>query len=311
MVTRTLAFLQPTANGLDFRYGVNLADWWHVDVVRGSDRHLSVENILRDEEAPLYDRKASLSTRIMTLRIAFLCSGGGGNLRFIAQAIEQRTLPDAMICAVLTDRECLANQFAREHRISTRVLDFRAQEQQEVLDALGEATADVVVTNVHKILAAPVVAAYRGRLVNLHYSLLPAYGGVIGMRPVELALADGVKFIGVTAHHVDEAVDAGKPIVQAVIPTEPHDTVASLADTVFRNGCLTLLEALRTFILASTDHTGGIKNAYVRNRESCFNPGLSFPASLFDEPFWRKLADYPSAPSARRGHSAQRIQGQG
>ena len=43
LVTRTLAFLQPTANGLDFRYGVNLADWWHVDVVRGSDRHLSVE----------------------------------------------------------------------------------------------------------------------------------------------------------------------------------------------------------------------------------------------------------------------------
>lgn len=247
----------------------------------------------------------------MTLRIAFLCSGGGGNLRFTVQAIEKGALPDAMVCAVLTDRECLANHFAHEHHIDTRVLDYRAQGQQEVLDALDDANADVVITNVHKILAAPVVAAYRGRLVNLHYSLLPAYGGVIGLRPVELALADGMKFIGVTAHHVDEAVDAGRPIIQAVIPTEPQDTTASLADLVFRSGCLALLETLRTFTPDSMGRAGGIASASVHNRDIRFNPGLSFPASMFDELFWQQTADYAPTPNATWNHDMLHPRGRG
>lgn len=230
----------------------------------------------------------------MTQRIVFLCSGGGGNLRFIVQALALGTL-DAAVCAVFTDRECLANRFAREHGITTAVLDF-AGGQAAVIAALNDVGADIVVTNVHRILSEPIVVAYRGRLVNLHYSLLPAYGGVIGTRPIEMALADGVKFIGVTSHHVDVAVDAGRPIAQAVIPVAPEDTVEDLMDTVFQSGCLSLLEALRA---AAAPVAGGCTESMcIHGREIRFNPPLSFDLDVFDPGFWRRLADYPARPDA-------------
>ncbi|MGG1944400.1 formyltransferase family protein [Trinickia sp. NRRL B-1857] len=229
----------------------------------------------------------------MTRRIVFLCSGGGGNLRFIARAAELGTLPDATIAAVLTDRECLANQFAREQGLPTEVLDFGGERQQAVVTALEALAPDVVVTNVHKILSPAVIEAARGRLINLHYSLLPAYGGVIGTRPVELALANGAKFIGVTAHEVDVAVDAGRPIIQAVLPTEPADTVASVMDTIFRCGCLVLLEALRA---PGESPSRAPARLCIHGREVFINPALSFSVSAFDEPFWQALAAYPASP---------------
>lgn len=232
----------------------------------------------------------------MTQRIAFLCSGGGGNLRFIVQAISLGALPGATVSAVFTDRECHANRFAREHGLFTRVLDFAGESQEAVIAALDDVMPDIVVTNVHKILAAPVIEAYRGRLVNLHYSLLPAYGGVIGTRPVEMALADRVKFIGVTAHDVDVAVDAGRPVIQAVIPTAPQDTVASLMDTIFRSGCLALLEALGASARPSGTYDLGMTRVRVHDRDVHFNPALSFAADMFDEAFWRRLAAYPESP---------------
>jgi phosphoribosylglycinamide formyltransferase-1 len=231
----------------------------------------------------------------MTRRIVFLCSGGGGNLRFIARAAALGALPDAAVAAVLTDRECLANQFAREQGLSTQVLDFSGGEQAAVSTALDRYAPDIVVTNVHKILSASVIERAPARLVNLHYSLLPAYGGLIGTRPVEMALADGAKFIGVTAHEVDIAVDAGRQIAQAVVPTMPDDTVASVMDIIFRSGCLTLLEALQAHDRA---RSSTVTRLPIHAREVVFNPSLSFSTDVFDEPFWQALAAYPLSANA-------------
>ncbi|APD11218.1 hypothetical protein UC34_10085 [Pandoraea vervacti] len=234
----------------------------------------------------------------MTRKIAFLCSGGGGNLRFVAQAITVGLLGDARLCIVLTDRECLANQFARDQGISTQVMDFSRAEQINVSAALADAGADIVVTNVHRILGPALVEAFAGKLVNLHYSLLPAYGGMIGTAPIKAALAEGAKFIGVTAHDVTIEVDAGRPIAQAVIPTDPEDTVDTVMDTVFRAGCLTLLSALAT----PTD-MAGYSNCRLHDREVAFNPPLPFSTSAFDDDFWQTLARYPSHATISRPRS--------
>jgi phosphoribosylglycinamide formyltransferase-1 len=226
----------------------------------------------------------------MTRRIVFLCSGGGGNLRFVARAAALGALPDAVVAAVLTDRECLANRFAREQGLPTQVLDFSGAEQAAVTAALGAFAPDLVVTNVHKILSAAVIERSPSRLINLHYSLLPAYGGLIGTRPVEKALADGAKFIGVTAHEVDIVVDGGRQIAQAVVPTQPEDTVASVMDIIFRAGCLTLLEALQAHGAASPS---AATRVHIHEREVLFNPSLSFSTAPFDAPFWKALAAYP------------------
>ena len=232
----------------------------------------------------------------MTSRIVFLCSGGGGNLRFLAQAAALGALPGATIAAVLSDRECPANRFARERCLPTQVLDFTDKEQHAVVEVLAALAPDIIVTNVHKILAPSVIEASAARLINLHYSLLPAYGGLIGIRPVETALADGVKFIGVTAHEVEVKVDAGRPIVQAVVPTRPGDSAETVMDTIFRCGCLALLEAL---IAPARPESAETTRLPINGRDVCFNPALSFSTDVFGGLFWQTLAAYPKLPDAQ------------
>lgn len=75
----------------------------------------------------------------------------------------------------------------------------------------------MIMTNIHRILSSRVVERCRGRLVNLHYSLLPMFGGLIGMDPIRRAIEAGCRFVGTTVHHVVEAVDAGPVISQTVL----------------------------------------------------------------------------------------------
>ena len=77
------------------------------------------------------------------LKIVFLCSGGGGNLRFIAEAIRLGWLKQGVICGVITDRECLANQFARDKGIWTAVIDFSQKDQFNLLEELQIGRAHV------------------------------------------------------------------------------------------------------------------------------------------------------------------------
>ncbi|MQG91472.1 phosphoribosylglycinamide formyltransferase [Pseudomonas sp. MN1F] len=225
------------------------------------------------------------------IRIVFLCSGGGGNLRFVAEAIRIGALR-AQLVAVITDRECLANQFAREHCIPSEIIDFSEPGQKTLARMLRDMNADVVITNVHRIIVQNVVEAFAGRLLNLHYSLLPAYGGMIGSKPVEAALAAASPFIGVTAHLVDVVVDAGHPLVQSVIPVQSGDTVSTLMDTVFRAGCLSLLNAILlhagTPALYCGTHRLGDRNVFI-------NPEMPLDHGLFDQAMWQRIADYPDS----------------
>jgi phosphoribosylglycinamide formyltransferase-1 len=222
-------------------------------------------------------------------RVVFLCSGGGGNLRFMHVAIVRGWIRDAQLVAVVTDRPCPANTFADAVGIPNRTIDFKAAGQGALLSALAEFTPDLVVTTVHRILHDDVVRAYRGRLLNLHYSLLPAFGGAIGQQPLQAALAYGVRFAGVTAHEVDETLDGGRPIVQAVFPVQPGEEVPPLMNLVFRCGCLALLAAARVLLGDAPDHPG--ETLELMGRPCTFSARLDAardPAR--DESFWKALA---------------------
>jgi phosphoribosylglycinamide formyltransferase-1 len=222
-------------------------------------------------------------------RIAFLCSGGGGNLRFLHEATVRGWLPGAEICAVLADRECAAIDSARTAAIPARVVDFQAPGQPELLQALQESAPDLVVTTVHRILREPVVAAYRGRLLNLHYSLLPAFGGAIGARPVQSALDYGARFTGVTAHEVDETLDGGRPVVQVVIPADPGEALEGLMNVVFRCGCLALLAAVRERL--EGQGVPARRTATVLGRPCQFSGDFGLTAAaVADEALWARVA---------------------
>lgn len=229
-------------------------------------------------------------------RIVFLCSGGGGNLRFVLHAIRAGWIGNAVVAAVFTDRDCPANAVAAAQEIPHRVLEFKDPGQRQLVDALAAAEPDLVVTTVHRILGPSIVEQYRGRLLNLHYSLLPAFGGAIGARPVQAALAHGARFTGVTAHEVDETVDGGRPVVQAAIPLRDEEELDQLMNVVFRCGCIALTSAIAVRLSGASPQPESVVS--VQDRLCCFSaPGSVPDAAIRDESFWAAIAQTPAKAS--------------
>ncbi len=225
------------------------------------------------------------------LRIAFLCSGGGGNLQFVASAIRKGWIGDAQICAVLSDRECAANAFARTQGLFTEVMDFSPAGQPTVLNRLLALDPEVIVTTVHKILTPAFVNAFAGRLVNLHYSLLPAFAAEIGEGPVRRAMEYGAKFVGITVHQVDERVDLGRPIIQAVTAMPHAPKLDAVMNVLFRSGCIGLLNAIASF---SPDFLSWSENARASTTQAGqlvhFHPAVVIHPSLEPDHGWDFLS---------------------
>jgi phosphoribosylglycinamide formyltransferase-1 len=160
---------------------------------------------------------------MLNKKIVFLCSGNGGNLRFIYYAIQNNLIKNATISAVISDRACNAISFAKFMKINNIELDFKEKNQCSLLRFLDKIDPDIIITNVHKIIFPPVTKKYTGKMINLHYSILPAFAQEIGEKPIEQAIQYGAKFLGVTSHYVTDQVDFGAPICQAIIPIKKNE----------------------------------------------------------------------------------------
>ena len=222
--------------------------------------------------------------------IAFLCSGGGGNLKFVDRAIRMGWLKGAQICGVLSDRECGANAHARRQGLVTDAMDFSPIGQIQVINRLRSLGADVIVTTVHKVLIPAVLTTFKGQIINLHYSLLPAFGGKIGTRPLCEALAYGSKFVGVTVHHVSEEVDMGRPIVQAILATPSEPVFDALMNVLFQVGCVALLHAIAT-LSGNEPHQSGkpCASTWLGGQLIHFNPAVRIDPALGLEQGWAFL----------------------
>jgi len=222
-------------------------------------------------------------------RIVFLCSGGGGNLRFIKRAVDNGWLGSASIVTVLTDRECGANEFSRLHGIDNKCIDFTATSQIELIECLDLCQPDIVITNVHRIIRPDVIKKFGGKLINLHYSLLPAFGGSIGMHSVQKTIAYGAQFTGVTVHFVDESLDGGRPLFQTAIPLRGTDNVDSVMDLVFRCGCISLLASITSFLCSRDDSDSTEDMFEIKGRHCLFSKQIQFQDEMRNEALWEDV----------------------
>ena len=163
--------------------------------------------------------------------IFVLISGRGSNLHSIVKA----RLP-CKVAAVISNRADSAGlQFAREQGIPTAVVSHKDYPDRDAFDSALAQTIDgyrpelVVLAGFMRILTPEFVGRYRGRLVNIHPSLLPSYAG---LNTHERALADGVKIHGCTVHYVTDDLDHGPIVIQAAVPVLKNDTPATLAARV-------------------------------------------------------------------------------
>lgn len=166
------------------------------------------------------------------LNLGVLVSGAGSNLQAILDAISAGRL-DARVGVVISNRAgAQAVERARAAGVRTVTIphgDFASREafDQALIDALREAEVNwVALAGFMRVLTPQFLAAYPGRIINIHPSLLPAFPG---MDATKQAFTYGVKLTGCTVHFVDHGVDSGRIIAQRAVPVEAGDDLAALA----------------------------------------------------------------------------------
>jgi phosphoribosylglycinamide formyltransferase-1 len=183
-----------------------------------------------------------------TKRIAVLLSGRGSNFEALAESVAQGRLPDAEIALVISNREGAPGiERARERGIPAKVIPSKGLEREAydrlLVAALREARIDLVcLAGFMRLLSPYFVEQFRGRILNIHPSLLPAFPGLEAQRQ---ALEHGVKFAGCTVHFVDENLDAGPIVLQAVVPVRDDDTPETLSARVLDEEHRIYAEAVR------------------------------------------------------------------
>jgi len=169
------------------------------------------------------------------MKLAVLISGRGSNLEAILRAIAEGRL-DATPTLVVTNRpEATGLEHARRHGVPTAILPHGSQADRASYDAAlvevlrQHGTDSVALAGFDRIVTPVFLAAFPGRVLNVHPALLPAFPGLHAQRQ---ALEYGVRLAGVTIHYVDEKMDHGAIIAQAAVPILDDDTEESLAARV-------------------------------------------------------------------------------
>jgi phosphoribosylglycinamide formyltransferase-1 len=170
------------------------------------------------------------------ISVVVLISGSGSNLLSLLKKSENPLYP-AKIVAVGSDLDAPGLEHAELYEVDTFIVRpelFSSKEQwaKTLLANVQHHQPDLVVlAGFMKILPANFVSALKGKLINIHPSLLPDFKGA---HAVKDALAAGATKTGVTIHYVDEGVDTGEIIVQTEVAIEPGDTEQILHERIKR-----------------------------------------------------------------------------
>jgi len=184
----------------------------------------------------------------MKKRIGVLLSGRGSNFEALAASVAAGRIPNAEISIVVSNRETAQGiEKARARGIEARVIPSKGLERDAydklVVAALREKNVDLVcLAGYMRLLSPYFVKEYPQRILNIHPSLLPAFPGLESQRQ---ALEHGAKFSGCTVHFVDENLDAGPIVMQAVVAIEDRDTAETLSERILREEHRIYTEAVR------------------------------------------------------------------
>ncbi|MBC8134407.1 MAG: phosphoribosylglycinamide formyltransferase [Fibrella sp.] len=172
------------------------------------------------------------------LRLAIFVGshGRGSNMMAIHAAISEGRLPAEIVCVIGTRADAPAISRAKDAGLLTKIVSPKDRTDDEyaevLLRVLRNADADTIAhAGYMRRLPSLVVQAFPYRIVNIHPSLLPAFGGhgMYGEKVHQAVIESGVKVSGCTVHFVDEEYDTGPIILQKVVPVEDDDTPQTLA----------------------------------------------------------------------------------
>jgi phosphoribosylglycinamide formyltransferase-1 len=171
------------------------------------------------------------------VKIGVLVSGSGSNLQSIIDQIEQGRLSAEIKIVISNNPNAYALERAARHRLAVQVisqLDFCEREDfdRQMTETLKAYDVELVVlAGFMRVLTPFFLHSFPRRVMNIHPALLPAFPG---LHVQQQAIDYGVKFAGCTVHFVDEGVDTGPIIIQAVVPVFDDDTADTLAARILQ-----------------------------------------------------------------------------
>ncbi len=172
-------------------------------------------------------------------RIAVFVSGSGSNLQALLDAQISGQLSSGQITLVVSDREgAFALQRAKTAGVPALVISRKGEDMERHLEETlrGHRIDLIVLAGYLTILSPEFVSAHQGRIINVHPSLLPAFGGkgYYGLKVHEAALRRGVKISGATVHIVTEEPDGGPIVLQKAVRVLKGDTPESLQKRIMQ-----------------------------------------------------------------------------
>ncbi len=184
----------------------------------------------------------------MKKRVAILISGRGSNMRALIEAAAQRDYPAEIVLVISNVADAGGLDFAKQHGITTDVIEHGKFPSREIFDnaidqRLEAANIEIVcLAGFLRLLSPRFTEKWRGRMINIHPSLLPAFKGLHTHRR---ALEAGAQEHGATVHFVVPELDSGPAILQAKVPVQPGDDEHTLAARVLAEEHKIYPQALR------------------------------------------------------------------
>lgn len=175
------------------------------------------------------------------LKVLVCVSGGGTNLEAILEAVENGNIRDTKVVRVISNNPGVyALERAKNHGVdgicvSPKSYASRDEFNDALIAAVDEVEPDLIVLAGFLVVIPPaMIAKYRGRIINIHPSLIPSFCGTgyYGLKVHEAALERGVKVTGATVHFVDEGTDTGPIILQKAVEVQAGDTPKILQQRV-------------------------------------------------------------------------------
>jgi phosphoribosylglycinamide formyltransferase 1 len=187
----------------------------------------------------------------MKKRIGVLLSGRGSNFEALADSIAAGRVPNAEIAIVISNKPGARGiERAKARGIPAREIPSKGLQREEfdrqVVAVLQEHKVDLIcLAGYMRLLSPYFVAAFPQRILNIHPSLLPSFPGLESQKQ---ALDHGVKFAGCTVHFVDENLDAGPIILQAVVPIQDGDDEHALSERILKEEHRIYSEAVKIIL---------------------------------------------------------------
>ncbi len=186
------------------------------------------------------------------INIGILVSGRGTNMEEIIKATLDGRIDGKVVIVISDNKDAQALDKARKYGVEAVYLDPLTEKkslfgdaEENYINLLREKKTDLVcLAGFMRILKSRFINEFSGRIMNIHPSLLPAFPG---LNVQQKAIEYGVRFSGCTVHFVDESVDGGPIIQQAVVPVFQDDTVESLSERILKQEHRIYIEAINLF----------------------------------------------------------------